>query len=1005
MHHLADGSSRLDIYGGTGGNGGSGGMQGGGGGLGLGPSFQFLIQHPPLDSPHQLGANGGPSGPSQAEGTSSQLAALANPAAHPESETYCSQLLRQGRGFPLFVPEPQLNLPTEWRTRGVAIGDVGRITPAGSFDFFFNIYLPADHPINANIPEDFVPLSPYDPIDVIPLDFPPGNYVCGRTVARTEVDDEFQEFPGGRFVFTCQKPTGAVLTLPYGARVEILHNLAAMERYAAEHAESWYKYVNVTRGRGLVNGHLYLITGYEKAPSWGIAYFHDVSLQNEFKLSFGPTVDAANGYKYRWNGSHCHYKQADAPLVNGLLNQTTFIHAFAISVGEGIWENLFGVKVCERLDSSTVQDKSSRSFVPYRSQGSSSWWSIFTRGSAYSGGRQATSSVPKDHTVADAFPILRLTHPSQIIHQRILREARARVVITHDDAWRDVFKEDGTRMSGQTASELQQAIFDRFEILEEDGAAFLRAKLDPTTRNAATVSAEQYPVHHNMDDLWDNLLSEGGEEARRVSKQIDAEIRAERQAKRNKRIVRLLLLGQSESGKSTTLRQFQRIYTPTAFREERIQWRAVIQLNIIRSIHTILDALDYSFASHNAHRQRTPGPSMLALAGPSSPPPMPISTPGPSAYPSGYPFSSVYSPLPYGRDGGGPAPSSRYPSLFSFSTSLSSLTTNGGQGTFSSQTPNGGQANLAWDAHRAVLSPLRHVEALLIERLPSEDEPTRLGSGFVPGAAVPHDSAGVNRWTGGTALGDVVGLREPELPRHDQEQEISLRPGNRWKSGGHAHAKSESPTGSFSLLGILGGRHSAKRDRGHSHSGHEHGEQGEDGVQEMLHACAPAMIALWADSGLTLAHTDDVLRARLKTVGVAEYTFQMEVSTWREEGTEWRIIDIGGSRSQFGEEARSSWLDIIIFLAPIAAFDQVLAEDPTVNRLVLSFSSFLAFTPTVDSPSPYLLFTIPSPSLPPFEDSVLLWKAVCLNKLLAGIDLVLFLNKSDILERKLKAGG
>jgi len=35
---------------------------------------------------------------------------------------------------------------------------------------------------------------------------------------------------------------------------------------------------------------------------------------------------------------------------------------------------------------------------------------------------------------------------------------------------------------------------------------------------------------------------------------------------------------------------------------------------------------------------------------------------------------------------------------------------------------------------------------------------------------------------------------------------------------------------------------------------------------------------------------------------------------------------------------------------------------------------------------------------------VLLWKGICQNKLLAKVDLVLFLNKCDILERKLDAG-
>lgn len=38
------------------------------------------------------------------------------------------------------------------------------------------------------------------------------------------------------------------------------------------------------------------------------------------------------------------------------------------------------------------------------------------------------------------------------------------------------------------------------------------------------------------------------------------------------------------------------------------------------------------------------------------------------------------------------------------------------------------------------------------------------------------------------------------------------------------------------------------------------------------------------------------------------------------------------------------------------------------------------------------------------EDSVLLWKAVCSSKLLANVDLVLFLNKCDLLEKKLNSG-
>lgn len=51
-------------------------------------------------------------------------------------------------------------------------------------------------------------------------------------------------------------------------------------------------------------------------------------------------------------------------------------------------------------------------------------------------------------------------------------------------------------------------------------------------------------------------------------------------------------------------------------------------------------------------------------------------------------------------------------------------------------------------------------------------------------------------------------------------------------------------------------------------------------------------------NALAVTRIDDVLKARLKTVGVAEYRFEMEVPMSRDTGTEWRIVDVGGSRSQ-----------------------------------------------------------------------------------------------------------
>lgn len=58
---------------------------------------------------------------------------------------------------------------------------------------------------------------------------------------------------------------------------------------------------------------------------------------------------------------------------------------------------------------------------------------------------------------------------------------------------------------------------------------------------------------------------------------------------------------------------------------------------------------------------------------------------------------------------------------------------------------------------------------------------------------------------------------------------------------------------------------------------------------------------------------DDVLKARLKTVGVSEYRFEMEAAAGRESGTEWRIIDVGGSRSQVRVVSHCSYFDILTY--------------------------------------------------------------------------------------------
>ncbi|KAJ7681946.1 hypothetical protein DFH06DRAFT_284548 [Mycena polygramma] len=266
-----------------------------------------------------------------------------------ESENYCRQLLPQKRGYPLYIPDPQTP-PAEYREHGIQIGDVGSVTSNGEFDFYFNIFLPAEHPINANrTPENFSPMQRYGVEDIFHRNYGPGHYLSTSTVRKMDLDPPAGEFPGGHFVFRCDGPQGAVLALPDGAHVQELRNVENMRMYAAKHADSWYAYINGPRGRGrgLTNGDLYLVTGCEKTRSWGMASYHTV--REQFRLFFKPTAmgGAAAYNSYRWCGIHgqinpSRQKSHDPPFTNDPANQTTFLHGWSISLPTGIWGSLFG---------------------------------------------------------------------------------------------------------------------------------------------------------------------------------------------------------------------------------------------------------------------------------------------------------------------------------------------------------------------------------------------------------------------------------------------------------------------------------------------------------------------------------------------------------------------------------------------------------------------------------------------------------------------------------------
>ena len=92
-----------------------------------------------------------------------------------------------GRGYPLWIPEPSHSLPLEYRKVGLQIGAVGVVTEHGSFDVFFNICLPVDHPLHSayGVPDGFkqISLLDHDVESLIPDDHH-GRVVAAQSISQ-----------------------------------------------------------------------------------------------------------------------------------------------------------------------------------------------------------------------------------------------------------------------------------------------------------------------------------------------------------------------------------------------------------------------------------------------------------------------------------------------------------------------------------------------------------------------------------------------------------------------------------------------------------------------------------------------------------------------------------------------------------------------------------------------------------------------------------------------------
>ncbi|KAF8836670.1 hypothetical protein BDN67DRAFT_973854 [Paxillus ammoniavirescens] len=277
------------------------------------------------------------------------------------------------RGYPLWFPEPESRLPEDYRNDGLRIGDVGIVAEDGSFDVFFNICLPADHPLHQphGVPKNFhqVFLSDRD-LRQFPSADGVGRVVSTRSISHRAITAGVAGNAivstagiGLNYEFSSSSEEGAILVLPEGAGKTDLANKLVFRSEALEHALSWYEFAYFNLGRSTIdNDSLYLITGYHKASSWSVAAFSDAGGGTSLTANFtaGEVVNGNIGGAYSWqvtNSMHWRVGPEEGHNRNRR-NQAVSIRGYKIAVREGTFASLLGlggrIKVSSTLPSTKL---------------------------------------------------------------------------------------------------------------------------------------------------------------------------------------------------------------------------------------------------------------------------------------------------------------------------------------------------------------------------------------------------------------------------------------------------------------------------------------------------------------------------------------------------------------------------------------------------------------------------------------------------------------------------
>ena len=142
--------------------------------------------------------------------------------------------------------------------------------------------------------------------------------------------------------------------LPEGGSHVDLRKEAPFFEYATQHGVEWYRFIRGPLGHRIQNGSLYLVTGCDKSPAWGVAAYSGPFGNNVTSLKFMAMGQRGDGtsLEYSWENYTSAAVRTGRQLVsstepgaNPTFNQCAFIRGYRISVQSQLIPMLLGNRV------------------------------------------------------------------------------------------------------------------------------------------------------------------------------------------------------------------------------------------------------------------------------------------------------------------------------------------------------------------------------------------------------------------------------------------------------------------------------------------------------------------------------------------------------------------------------------------------------------------------------------------------------------------------------------